>query len=80
MGDVGSARYELALLSPCLTIRVLGYSNCQRSINSISKGMFRNLALSGLTEGKANEQNGHFVNWSTAGNLTEINYDTTNYA
>ena len=27
MGDVGSARYELALLPPCLTIRVLSYSN-----------------------------------------------------
>ena len=28
MGDVGSARYEAALLPPCLTIRVLSYSNC----------------------------------------------------
>ena len=27
MGDVGSARYELALLPPCPTIRVLSYSN-----------------------------------------------------
>ena len=27
MGDVGSARYELALLSPCPTIRALNYSN-----------------------------------------------------
>ena len=27
MGDVGSARYEPALLSPCATIRVLSYSN-----------------------------------------------------
>ena len=27
MGDVGSARYELALLLPCPTIRVLSYSN-----------------------------------------------------
>ena len=26
-GDVGSARYELALLPPCPTIRVLSYSN-----------------------------------------------------
>ena len=26
MGDVGSARYEPALLPPCLTIRVLSYS------------------------------------------------------
>ena len=26
MGDVGSARYEPALLPPCLTIRVLIYS------------------------------------------------------
>ena len=27
MGDVGSARYEPALLSPCPTIRVLSYCN-----------------------------------------------------
>ena len=27
MGDVGSARYELALLPLCPTIRVLSYSN-----------------------------------------------------
>ena len=27
MGDVGSARYELTLLSPCPTIRVLSYCN-----------------------------------------------------
>ena len=27
MGDVGLARYEPALLSPCPTIRVLSYSN-----------------------------------------------------
>ena len=27
MGDVGSARYELALLPPWPTIRVLSYSN-----------------------------------------------------
>ena len=35
MGDVGSVRYEPALLPPCPTIRVLSYSNCQRSkVNS----------------------------------------------
>ena len=27
MGDVGSARYEPALLSPCPTIRLLSYGN-----------------------------------------------------
>ena len=27
MGDVGSARYDPALLLPCPTIRVLSYSN-----------------------------------------------------
>ena len=27
MGDVVSARYEPALLPPCPTVRVLGYSN-----------------------------------------------------
>ena len=33
MGEVGSARYEPALLPPCPSIRVLSYSNCQE-INS----------------------------------------------
>ena len=31
MGDVGSARYEPALLPKCATIRVLSYSECWRS-------------------------------------------------
>ena len=30
MGEVGSARYEPALLPPCPSIRVSSYSNCQR--------------------------------------------------
>ena len=34
MGEVGSARYEPALLPPCPSIRALCYSNCQRSIQS----------------------------------------------
>ena len=34
MGEVGSARYEPALLPPCPSIRVLSYSNCQRSTQS----------------------------------------------
>ena len=34
MGDVGSARYEPALLPPCLIIRVLSFSNCPRSMHS----------------------------------------------
>ena len=34
MGEVGSARYELALLPPCPSIRALSYSNCQRSTHS----------------------------------------------
>ena len=34
-GDVGSARYEQALLPLCPTIRVLSYSICQRT--TISK-------------------------------------------
>ena len=34
MGEVGSARYEPALLPPCPGIRVLSYSNCQRSTQS----------------------------------------------
>ena len=29
MGEVGSARYDPALLPPCPSIRVLSYSNCQ---------------------------------------------------
>ena len=37
MGEVGSARYEPALLPPCPSIRVLSYSNCQRSSRSMSK-------------------------------------------
>ena len=37
MGDVGSARYKLALLPPSPTIRVLSCSNCQRSTHSISE-------------------------------------------
>ena len=45
MGDVGSARYEPALLPPCQTIRILSYSNCQRSTHSISQWIFTNLAL-----------------------------------
>ena len=36
IGYVGSARYELVLFFPCSTIRVLSYSNCQRSTHSIS--------------------------------------------
>ena len=34
MGEVGSARYEPALLPPCPSIRVLSYSNCHRSTQS----------------------------------------------
>ena len=48
MGEVGSARYEPALLPPCPSIRVLSYSNCQRSSHSMSKWMFRNLAVEEL--------------------------------
>ena len=40
-GDVGSVGYEPALLPPCPTIRVLSYSNCQRS----TPLYFRNLVL-----------------------------------
>ena len=36
MGDVGSARYELALLPPCPTLKVLSNSNYK---------IFRNSAL-----------------------------------
>ena len=34
MGEVGSARYEPALLPPCPSIRALSYSNCERSTHS----------------------------------------------
>ena len=37
MGDVGVARYEPALLPPCPTIKVLSYSNYQRSTHSSSR-------------------------------------------
>ena len=49
-GDVGLARCEPALLPPCLTKRALSYSNCQESNPSISKWIFRNLALYELTD------------------------------
>ena len=39
MGEVGSARYEPALLPPCPSIRVLCYSNCQRSTQSHQQSM-----------------------------------------
>ena len=35
MGGVGSASTSWHYFPPCLTIRVLSYSNCQRSIHSI---------------------------------------------
>ena len=44
IGDVGSAKYEMALLPPCPTTTVLSFSNCQRSTHSISRWRFRNLA------------------------------------
>ena len=50
MGDVGPARYEPALLPPCPTIRVLSYSNRQKSTHSISKRIFRNLTRYGLKD------------------------------
>ena len=34
MGEVGSARYEPALLPPCPSIKALSYSNYQRSTHS----------------------------------------------
>ena len=37
MGEVGSARYEPALLPPCPSTRVLSYSNCPRSTHSSSR-------------------------------------------
>ena len=41
MGDARSARYEPALLPPCLTIRGLSYSNCQRSTHFIFKTLIK---------------------------------------
>ena len=46
MGDVGSARYEPALLPPYPTIRVLNYSNCQKFTHSISKVNFQKSSAS----------------------------------
>ena len=45
MWEVGSARYEPALLPPCSTIRDLSCRNCRRSTHSISKWIYRNAAL-----------------------------------
>ena len=39
MGEVGSARYEPALLPPCQSIRVLSYSNCQEIHSRQQKGL-----------------------------------------
>ena len=39
MGDVGSARYEPALLPPCPSIRVLSSSNCQTEIQPLHVSM-----------------------------------------
>ena len=48
IADVGSARHESAPLPQCTVIRVLSYSNCQRSTHLISKCIFRNLAPLGV--------------------------------
>ena len=53
-GDVGSVRYEPALLPPCPTIRVLSCNNCRRSTDSISKWIFRKLAVKVLNHAKYN--------------------------
>ena len=42
MGEVGSARYEPALLPPCPSIRALCYSNCQRSTQSHQQSVLIN--------------------------------------
>ena len=39
VGEVGSARYELALLPPCPSIRALSYSNCQEIHSSQQTGL-----------------------------------------
>ena len=39
MGEVGSARYEPALLPRCPSIRVLSYSNCQEIHSSQQMGL-----------------------------------------
>ena len=40
MEEVGSARYKLALLPPCPSIKALCYSNCQRSTQSHQQSRF----------------------------------------
>ena len=72
MGDVGLARYEPALLPPCPTIRVLSYSNCQRSTLSISKWSFRNSALQGLIDCSRDWKIILFI--KTGCLLTQVNY------
>ena len=39
MGEVGSARYEPALLPPCPSIRALSYSNCQEIYSRQQTGL-----------------------------------------
>ena len=46
MGEVGSARYEPALLPPCPSIRVLSYSNCQEIQYAICNAARSSLGLS----------------------------------
>ena len=41
MGDVGSARYEPALLPPCPTIRVLSNSNYSANISNVSRMLLK---------------------------------------
>ena len=48
MGEVGSARYEPALLPPCPSIRVLSYNNCQEIHSRQQTG----LAVQVLTDAK----------------------------
>ena len=59
MGEVGSARYEPALLHPCPSIRALCYSNCQRSTQSHqqSKGYIFDTYLTHVLQSKEVELN-----------------------
>ena len=64
MGEVGSARYEPALLPPCPSIRALSYSNCQRPpIPAYGPGSLSVKAELSFVRPNTNNQ-GHFWSFS----------------
>ena len=52
MGEVGSVRYEPALLPPCPSIRVLSYSNCQEMHSRQQAGLAVQVLITDKTAGE----------------------------